>query len=161
MNFVIFSKIMVIFILAMQSPIVFITTSSTQTVSNSVQSIELHLYAEKYEFTPNKITVPYGTNLTLILHAKDRIHGFYLEGYDVTQTICNEHDFTISFVTNKAGTFIFKCNEPACGPYHPYMVGSLTVTPDNQLSLQYVIMTFAFIVITSVFIIKWRKSSGN
>ncbi len=161
MAYRLFSKKIVIIVLILLSPLFLVMSFNTQTNSPPKQSIIMDLNAEKYEFTPNKITVPYNTNLTLILHSKDTIHGFYLEGYDLKQTICNEHYFTLSFITNKVGTFIFKCNEPACGPYHPYMIGSLTVTPDRQLSLQYVVITFALLVVTSIFIVKWRKSSGQ
>jgi cytochrome c oxidase subunit 2 len=156
------AKIINIFVIffTIFSPIILGNSLPVMAEEQVSESKEIHLYAEKYEFTPNKITIPYGTNLTLILHAKDRIHGFFLEGYDITQTMCNEHDFTITFMTNKIGTFIFKCNEPACGPYHPYMVGSITVTPNNQLTTQYVVIAIAFIIITVVFINQRRKSSG-
>ena len=159
-NRIVLQKRLILFLILL-SQIVMINSIIATNATQPNKTVEMNLTAEKYEFSPNKITVSVGTNLTIILHSKDRIHGFYLEGYDLTQTICNEHYFTISFIANKAGTFIFKCNEPACGPYHPYMVGSLTVTPNIQMSVQSVVILIPFIFITSSFIIKWRKSIGN
>lgn len=124
-----------------------------------LENIEFHLYAKRYEFTPNKLKVNFGTNVTIILHATDRIHGFYLEGYDITQTMCNEHDFSISFITKKVGTFIFKCNEPACGPYHPYMIGSLTVSPNNQFNFQLFVLFSSFIAINIYFYLIRRRDN--
>jgi heme/copper-type cytochrome/quinol oxidase subunit 2 len=63
------------------------------------------------------------------MHATDNIHGFWLEGYNIKQLMCEDHAFTLSFITNKAGTFLFRCSEPACGPYHPYMSGQFRVEP--------------------------------
>ena len=149
------------FILIMVFPLLIISSISVSAKTSIKNSLELDLFAERYAFTPNKIIVTYGTNVTLILHSKDIIHGFFLEGYDLTQTICNEHNFTLSFIANKIGTYIFKCYEPACGPYHPYMVGSLTVIPDNQLSFQFFTVFGAFLFITSIFLLKWRKSISD
>jgi len=125
---------------------------------NESKFVELHLNASTYKFTPNKLVANIGYNVTIYLHALDRIHGFYLEGYDISQTMCNEHDFSISFIADKVGTFLFRCDEPACGPYHPYMVGSLTINPNNPFNIQLFIVLTSFLAINVIFYHKWRKN---
>jgi len=132
---------------------------TVESSENESKFVELHLNASTYNFTPNKLVANLGDNVTIFLHALDRIHGFYLEGYDISQTMCNEHDFSISFIANKVGTFLFRCDEPACGPYHPYMIGSFTINPNNSFNFQLFIILSSFLTINVIFYHKRRKNS--
>lgn len=107
--------------------------SFKEEISN--EQLTTHLYADNYTFSPSRIIVRQGTNLTLVLHAKDTIHGFKLDQFKVESTMCTDHDFTVTFVASKVGTFLFRCSEPACGPYHPYMVGKLIIEPNTTKEL--------------------------
>ncbi|MHA2337522.1 MAG: hypothetical protein ACXACX_09470 [Candidatus Hodarchaeales archaeon] len=116
-------------------------------LNDNYEQLEIHLSATSYEFSPNRIIVPLNVNLTLILHAEDKIHGFWLDSYNLKQTMCNDHDFTLSFITNKAGSFKFRCSEPACGPYHPYMTGVLKVEDDSALIINIGFLLLGFSII--------------
>jgi heme/copper-type cytochrome/quinol oxidase subunit 2 len=116
-------------------------------LNDNYEQLEIHLTATSYEFSPNRIIVPLNVNLTLILHAEDKIHGFWLDSYNLEQTMCNDHVFKLSFITYKAGSFKFRCSEPACGPYHPYMTGVLKVEDDSTLFFNIGIVIFGFSII--------------
>ena len=126
----------------------------------NMEQITLHLYASRYEFNPNHIVLPVNANVTIFLHAEDNIHGFWLEGYNIKALMCNDHVFTVSFVTEKTGTFFFRCSEPACGVYHPYMVGRIRVDGDLPGSFLLPVIVTGIIVAISLFF-KLRKDVGD
>ncbi|OLS24307.1 MAG: Nitrous-oxide reductase [Candidatus Heimdallarchaeota archaeon LC_3] len=143
----VFIGLIIIFLIIYPGLINLVTNAQKFEKDNNYELVEIHLTAKRYEFTPNRITVQKNVNLTLILHAEDRIHGFSLDGYNIEQTMCNDHVFTISFITNEAGTFLYRCSEPACGPYHPYMTGILNVEDNGSITYQVGIVVGSIIIV--------------
>jgi heme/copper-type cytochrome/quinol oxidase subunit 2 len=126
------------------------------TDSQDREEVIINVIATRYEFTPNRLSVPEGANVTLVLTAEDRIHGFWLEGYNIEQTMCNEHVFTLNFIADKIGSFIYRCSEPACGPYHPYMAGIIHVEEKVNLILPVIVLPAGLFVAFITFQ-KYRK----
>lgn len=90
-------------------------------------SVTLEITASRYEFTPGRISVPLGAEVTLILRASDVSHGFYLDGYGINVQLSPADDpVVVTFVASSLGKFAYRCSV-TCGPYHPYMKGELIV----------------------------------
>ena len=137
------------------------------TKGNKTHIIEIT--AEKYGYTPGRITVNKGDTVILKPTSKDVTHGFLLDGYPVEFTIkqggiafqkyqwkdddgkvhtdwdkVNE----VEFVADRAGKFIFRCTQ-VCGNLHPFMTGELIVTPNT---LYYTMVSFSIWIVLSLFI---------
>ena len=108
----------------------------------------IRVEAERFYYTPGEITVQKGQKVTIKLVSLDVTHGLYLDGYELrTQaTPAKQGEFT--FVADKTGRFTFRCSE-TCGPFHPYMVGYLTVEPNNRFHIYLGAVVVAFIGISA------------
>jgi cytochrome c oxidase subunit 2 len=92
------------------------------------------LEASQWRYTPGIVTVNEGDPVTLIIKASDVTHGFYLDGYNVTETVVPGQTITARFVATRSGRWMFRC-AVTCGPFHPYMIGWLRVQPNVTLRL--------------------------
>lgn len=77
----------------------------------------------------NEIVVEQGEVVTLYLTSMDVVHGFYLPGYGINETLYPGRVKTVKFVANESGEFPFKCNVRSCGFGHLAMNGTLIVKP--------------------------------
>src|SRR5579864_5176950 len=84
------------------------------------------LEASQWRYTPGIVTVN--------IKASDVTHGFYLDGYNVTETVVPGQTITARFVATRSGRWMFRC-AVTCGPFHPYMIGWLRVQPNVTLRL--------------------------
>jgi len=90
-------------------------------------SVTIEITASQYEFSPGRISVPRGAEVTLVLRAVDVSHGFYLDGYGIdVQLNPGEEPTVVTFTATTLGKFAYRCSV-TCGPYHPYMKGELIV----------------------------------
>jgi len=95
-------------------------------------TVEVWMTAMRSHFTPDRIRVKKGD--TVILHitnierAKDAIHGFAIDRYNVNLSLEPGKYETVTFRATKVGTFPFYCTE-FCSALHLEMVGYLEVTP--------------------------------
>jgi cytochrome c oxidase subunit 2 len=92
------------------------------------------LAASQWRYTPGIVTVNEGDPVTLVITADDVTHGFYLDGYNVTETVVPGQTITVRFVATRAGRWMFRC-AVTCGPFHPYMIGWLRVQPNITLRM--------------------------
>ncbi len=92
------------------------------------------LTASQWRYTPGIVTVNEGDPVTLIIQASDVAHGFYLDGYNVTETVVPGQTITVRFVATRTGRWMFRC-AVTCGTFHPYMIGWLRVQPNVTLRL--------------------------
>ena len=88
--------------------------------------------ARQFAYSPSELNVNPGDTVTLQLVSTDVVHGLYVDGYDVSVEADPGQTATLTFVTDKPGSFRFRCNI-TCGAMHPFMIGKLTVGTNNWL----------------------------
>ena len=88
------------------------------------QRIEVDL--RKFEFGPKEIHVTKGRRVTIVLTSHDFVHGFGLPDFNVRADAIPGKTVEITFVADKAGTFIYLCDN-FCGEAHDKMSGFLIV----------------------------------
>jgi cytochrome c oxidase subunit 2 len=87
----------------------------------------IEMTAARFEFTPAKIEVDQGDQVTLKLRSTDTVHGLAIKEFKVKVTIPKSGEVvTARFTADKAGTFQFTCSE-FCGGGHSRMKGTLVV----------------------------------
>lgn len=85
-----------------------------------------HVDAESFAYSPAVLTVNPGDQVTIELASTDVVHGLYVDGYDVSVIADPGQPATLTFVTDKSGTFRLRCSI-TCGALHPFMLGKLQV----------------------------------
>lgn len=91
--------------------------------------VEVNVAARQWAWEPGVIEVNQGDLVRLNLMSLDVVHGFYLDGYGIDEALVAGQPVTIEFVADKPGRWMFRCSE-VCGPFHPYMIGWLRVSPN-------------------------------
>nr|MBL0715199.1 4Fe-4S binding protein [Desulfobacterales bacterium] len=115
----------------------------------------VELKAEKYGYTPARITVNRGDTVIFKPTSMDVTHGFLLDGYDLELVIkqqgINFLKYTwededgalqtdwdkvseVELIADRAGKFTFRCTQ-TCGNLHPFMTGELIVRPNTPYYL--------------------------
>ncbi len=102
--------------------------------STEPQEIFIEINARKFSFTPNIIKINKGDTVKIRFISEDVHHGFFLDGYQVNTSARPGQDGSLAFVANKSGRFSFRCSV-ACGVFHPYMAGYLTVEPNLRFNI--------------------------
>jgi len=92
----------------------------------------LNIDAHQFEFAPGRIEVNQGDVVTIRLTASDVVHGFYLDGYGIEQSVTPGITQTISFTADQPGKFRYRCSV-SCGTLHPFMIGELVVNTNVPL----------------------------
>jgi cytochrome c oxidase subunit 2 len=80
----------------------------------------------KFEFGPKEIHVRKGQRVTIVLTARDFVHGFGLPDFNVRADAVPGKIIEITFVADKAGQFVYLCDN-FCGEGHDRMAGFLIV----------------------------------
>jgi cytochrome c oxidase subunit 2 len=89
----------------------------------------IHVVAERFTFTPSRISVEAGTTVELRITSDDTAHGFKLNGpsaIDVEIPKRGRGDRRVLFTAVDAGTYTFECSR-VCGAGHGFMRGTLQV----------------------------------
>jgi len=86
------------------------------------------MIARTWQFNPNKIEVPIGSEVTFKMTSMDVTHGMLLDGTNVNVLIVPGQVSEVTHVFKKAGTFNFYCHE-YCGTGHQAMFGQVIVSP--------------------------------
>lgn len=90
---------------------------------------EFNIKLDRFKYSPEVIRVDKGDRVKLNLDSVDVEHGFYLDGYGIDVIIPEKGFKSIEFVADKSGAFRFRCSS-TCGPFHPFMIGKLSVGPN-------------------------------
>jgi len=85
------------------------------------------MIARTWQFNPNKIEVPIGSEVTFKITSMDVTHGMLLDGTNVNVLIVPGQVSEVTHVFKKAGTFNFYCHE-YCGTGHQAMFGQVIVS---------------------------------
>jgi cytochrome c oxidase subunit 2 len=84
--------------------------------------------AERFAFTPSKITVAQGEVVEFVLTSDDTDHGFRIPGTGVDVAIPPQGsgEVRVRFRGNEKGEYVFECSRP-CGAGHNIMRGFIEV----------------------------------
>jgi cytochrome c oxidase subunit 2 len=86
--------------------------------------------AERFSFTPSRITLQVGDEVEIRLTSQDTAHGFKLVGTDTEIVIPKRGagETSVVFKAEKAGRWTFECHR-LCGAGHNFMRGEIVVKP--------------------------------
>ena len=115
------------------------------------------LEASQWRYTPGVVTVNEGDPVTLIIKASDVTHGFYLDGYNLTETVVPGQTITVKFVATRQGRWMFRC-AVTCGAFHPYMIGWLRVQPNVTLRLG--LLAVGMVGVSALYAV-WEEGHGR
>ncbi len=115
----------------------------------------IRIEAERFAYTPGEIAVHPGDRVTLEIVATDVVHGFYLDGYNLSVSADPGQTARLTFTAERSGVFRFRCSVP-CGNLHPFMIGRLRIGNDEWL---YRVAVLALMGLAAVY---WsvRRSHG-
>ena len=113
---------------------------------NQIIEVEMN----QFNFDPAVIKVDRGDRITINLSSNDVMHGFYLDGYDISTSVEPGISETISFVADRTGKFKFRCSV-VCGDLHPFMFGELVVSP-NSLIGNFLWLSFMLVIGTLLYV---------
>jgi cytochrome c oxidase subunit II len=88
------------------------------------QTVEV--FARKFDFTPEEITVKKGVPVDLELTTLDRLHGFSAPGLGLRAQIVPGETTHVRFTPDKVGRFVFQC-DIFCGDGHEGMDAAIVV----------------------------------
>ena len=90
------------------------------------QEKHVTMIAEKFDFTPETVTLKKGEPVVLEIVSIDRIHGFTIPELGVRAEISPSATTEIRLVPQRTGRFVFRCDK-FCGDGHEEMEGALVV----------------------------------
>jgi cytochrome c oxidase subunit 2 len=86
----------------------------------------VHVFAQRFEFSPARITLVKGVPVVLELETKDRKHGFSVTGLNIRTDIKPGEVTRVRVLPEAVGTFPFRC-DVFCGSGHEDMAGEIVV----------------------------------
>src|SRR2546421_343541 len=87
----------------------------------------IHVAANKFEFSPDSITLKKGEPVVFEISSGDRKHGFSLHAFGVRSDVLPGKVSRIRFTPDKTGKFTFSC-DVFCGDGHEEMTGTVVIT---------------------------------
>jgi cytochrome c oxidase subunit II len=90
---------------------------------------EAHIIAQAWQFVPNEITVPAGSEVTFFLASTDVIHGFKIIDTNVNIMVIPGQISEFTHTFREPGTYLFVCHE-YCGAPHHTMSGLVRVVEE-------------------------------
>jgi cytochrome c oxidase subunit 2 len=88
---------------------------------------EAYILAQTWQFVPNEISVPAGSEVTFYITSKDVQHGFKLQDTNVNMQIVPGHISTLTVTFDQPGEHLYLCTEYR-GAAHAAMFGKVIVT---------------------------------
>ena len=106
---------------------VLLMTLAPRSISSQDRQI-VRVTAERFTFTPSRITVKRGTTVEFHLRSEDTNHGFHILGSDAKVIIPKRGrgEATLMFVAETPGRYAFECSK-MCGAGHAFMRGLIVV----------------------------------
>lgn len=99
-----------------------------QTPADRKPDRTVSISAERFAFSPSKVTVKQGELVEFVLSSDDTDHGFRIVGAGIEVAIPQQGkgEARVRFVAKEKGSFVFECSRP-CGAGHNLMRGTLIV----------------------------------
>jgi len=82
--------------------------------------------AEKFDFTPETVTLKKGEPVVLEIVSIDRVHGFVIPELGVRAEVSPSATTEVHLVPQRVGRFVFRCDK-FCGDGHEEMEGAIVV----------------------------------
>lgn len=83
--------------------------SAKEELANELNAKEIKISSDSIE--PKAINVLLNDEIKLKISSSDnKTHGFYLPGYEITETVKADETQTITFKATKTGTYEYSCN---------------------------------------------------
>ena len=91
--------------------------------------VVVEIVAERFVFTPSRVTVSQGSTIEFRLKSEDTSHGFLIVGTDIDVIIPKRRqgEAKVTFVADTPGSFRFECSK-LCGAGHHFMRGTIEVS---------------------------------
>ena len=88
----------------------------------------ISILAERFSFSPSKITVRRGERVEFVLTSDDTDHGFRIPAANVDAAIPQQGkgELRVRFIGHEKGPYVFECSR-ACGAGHNMMRGTIVV----------------------------------
>jgi cytochrome c oxidase subunit 2 len=107
------------------------TTTTAITSGSASEGQErrvIRISAERFAFTPSRITIDAGEEVELRLRSSDTSHGFRVVGLDASAALPKrgKGEATLTLRVDRPGRYVFECNR-MCGAGHNFMRGELIV----------------------------------
>jgi cytochrome c oxidase subunit II len=83
---------------------------------------------KKWEIFPNRIEVPQGEEIELVVNSTDVEHGIAILALGVSEPVQPGRPTIVKFRAKKPGTYAMRCSV-LCGRGHNQMTGELVITP--------------------------------
>jgi len=87
----------------------------------------INITANKFQFSPDSITLKKGEPVVFEISSGDRKHGFSLRAFGVRSDVLPGKVSRIRFTPDKTGKFTFSC-DVFCGDVNEEMTGTVVVT---------------------------------
>ncbi len=90
----------------------------------------IRISAERFSFTPSRITLAVGDEVEIRITSQDTAHGFRIVGSETDVIIPKRGsgEASVIFRADKAGRLTFECSR-MCGAGHNFMRGEIVVEP--------------------------------
>jgi cytochrome c oxidase subunit 2 len=88
----------------------------------------VNIVAERFSFSPAKVTIKQGEHVEFVVTSDDTDHGFRIPVANINAPIpqSGKGELRVRFVGNEKGTYVFECSRP-CGAGHNLMRGTIVV----------------------------------
>lgn len=90
---------------------------------------EAYIILQTWQFTPNEITVPVGSEVTFFLVSRDVIHGFKVFDTNINIMVIPGQVSEVTYTFDEVGEYEFYCHE-YCGSLHHTMSGIVRVVEE-------------------------------
>ncbi len=86
------------------------------------------LSAERFTFTPSRVSLKQGDVVEFVLTSEDTDHGFRIPSAGIAVAIpqSGKGEVRVRYVAREKGRFVFECSRP-CGAGHNLMRGAIVV----------------------------------
>jgi len=88
----------------------------------------LQIVMKKWEIVPNRVEVPQGARVELVVTSTDVEHGIAVPALGINEPVQPEHPAVIRFLAQTPGTYPMHCSI-LCGRGHNKMTGVIVITP--------------------------------
>jgi cytochrome c oxidase subunit II len=88
----------------------------------------VNIVAERFSFSPSKITIKQGQHIEFVVTSDDTDHGFRIPAANISAPIpqSGKGDLRVRFIGHNKGVYTFECSRP-CGAGHNMMRGTIVV----------------------------------
>lgn len=91
-------------------------------------NLVVHIVMRKWAIVPNRIVVPQGAKVELIVTTSDVEHGMAIPGLAINEPVQPGWTTVVRFLAQRPGLYPARCSI-ACGRGHDDMTGEIVITP--------------------------------